>query len=221
MRRLDLVVAAIVTLAVAAPAAPAAAQAGRIRGVVQDTNGDPIQGALVRATHPDAPRELTAATDDKGRFAIIGMRLAPNWKFIAEAPGYHSTEGSAPVRSQLGPPITFTLIRDPGPIPGALAEDITAQLDAAKALRSEGQIDKALAAYEAIQGRNARLTAVNLVIADVYREKATAERDAATRQAFLRKAVAAYETILKEDAGHERARSEMAVVAAQLQQPAR
>jgi hypothetical protein len=214
MRRLHLVVAAVVTVFIASDAA---AQAGRVRGVVQDTNGDPIKGAVVKATHPDALRELAGTTDEKGRFAIIGMRLAPDWHFVAEAPGYYPAEGNAGVRSQLGPPIVFTLSRDPGPIPGALARDIVDQLAAAEALRAGGQADQALAAYEAIQGSNAKLTAVNLVIADLYREKAAREANAATRRALLQKAVAAYESLLKGDAANERARVEMAAVTADLQ----
>ena len=173
-------------------------------------------GAIVRAIHPDAiPRERSAATDERGRFALIGLRLAPNWRFIAEAPGFFPEEGSAQVRSQIGAPMTFTLRRDPGPIPGALVKDIQGQLTIANALRDQGRHDEAIAAYQAIQTQNAKLTTVNLVLADVYREKAAKESGAA-RRATLAKAAAAYEAVLKDDAGNERARQELAAVAADL-----
>ena len=218
MRRFQLVVAMVFTVWLAAPAD---AQTGRIRGVVRDLGGAPIHGAIVKAIHPDArPRERATATDQNGRFALIGLHLAPNWRFVAAAPGFFPEEGTARVRSQIGAPITFTLRRDPGPIPGALVKDIQDHLKAANALRDEGRHDEAIAAYQAIQIQNAKLTTVNLVLADIYRDKATRESGAA-RQATLKKAAAAYEAVLKEDAGNERARQELAAVGAALKDQTR
>lgn len=97
MRRLSLLAAAVLV----AFAAPVAAQNGRVQGVVKDLNGEPIKGAIVKATHPEAvPREFTAVTDDRGRFAIIGLRTALTWKFVVTAPGYFDVEGNLLVRSQ-------------------------------------------------------------------------------------------------------------------------
>lgn len=215
MRRLQLVAAAafMVTLAV-----PAAAQTGRIQGMVRDVNGDPIKGAVVRAVHPDAStREFTSATDERGRWAIIGMRLGPNWRFVAEAPGYYTEEGTAQVRSTMGQPMIFTLRRDPGPIPGALVKDIQGQLTIANSLRDQGRYDEAIAAYQSIQTQNAKLTAVSLVLGGVYRDKAERQTGAA-RRTSLEKAAAAYETVLKDDASNERAKQELAAVTAALSQ---
>lgn len=215
MRRLQLVAAAafIVTFA-----APAAAQTGRIQGMVRDIDGEPIKGAIVRAIHPDAsPREFTSATDERGRWAIIGMRLGANWRFIAEAPGYFTEEGTAPVRSTMGQPLIFTLRRDPGPIPGALAKDIQGQLTIANSLRDQGRYDEAIAAYQSIQTQNAKLTTVGLVLGGLYRDKAERESGAA-RRTSLEKAAAAYEAVLKDDSGNERAKQELAAVTAALNQ---
>jgi hypothetical protein len=188
MRRLQIVAAALVTVGIALPAAGQ----GRIMGVVQDTNGRGIKGAIVRAVNADtSPREWTSTTDDKGRFVILGLRVGPNWRFLAEAPGYFAVEGTALVRSTFGQPLTFTMRRDPGPIPGALVKDIQEQLTAAHALRDQGRYDQALSAYQSIQSKNPRLTAINLVIAGVYRQKAEQERDGAARQALLERASAA------------------------------
>lgn len=207
----------IVAVIIAAMAAPAAAQSGRVQGVVRDLNGDAIKGAIVKATHPEAqPREFTAVTDDRGRFAIIGMRTGTTWNFVVSAPGYFDVEASSMIRSQLGPPVTFGMRRDPGPLPGALTKDIQDQLTAAQAMRSQGQYDQAIAAYQSIQTRNARLTAVNLVLAGAYRDKARSESNGAARRALLEKAVAAYDALLKEDADHERASAERAATLADL-----
>ncbi|MBI4263584.1 MAG: carboxypeptidase regulatory-like domain-containing protein [Acidobacteria bacterium] len=216
MRRLQLVAAvATVTMGLAAQAA---AQTGRVQGIVRDLNGEPIRGAIVRATHPEAmPNELTAATDERGRFAIIGLRTATSWHFVAEAPGYFPAEGDATVRSAIGAPLTFTLRRDPGPIPGALVGNIQQQITAARELKEAGRLDEAIAAYQTIQSRNARLTTINLVLADLYREKAQKEPDGAARQSLLEKALAAYDAVLQEDATHGRAKVEREEVAADLQ----
>ena len=64
-------------------AAIAGAQVGRVGGVVKDDDGQPIKGATVSAENPDAPLgSFTATTDDKGRFAIIGLARAsgPSWR---------------------------------------------------------------------------------------------------------------------------------------------
>ena len=215
MRRLKIIAAALMTLGFAANAA---AQ-GRIMGIVQDTNGRPIKGAIIRAQNPEtSSREWTAASDDKGRFVLLGLRLSPSWRFTAEAPGFFSSEGTAPVRSNFGPPLTFNLRRDPGPLPGALVKDIQEQLEAAKALRDAGRYDQALAAYQSIYSRNTKLTNVNLVIAEVYRQKAEQERDPAARQALLERASAAYDEVLKNDADNDHAKAELDAVRASLNQ---
>jgi tetratricopeptide (TPR) repeat protein len=209
MRRLKIIAAALMTLGIAAPAA---AQ-GRVMGVVQDTNGRPIKGAIIRATNPDtSAREWTAATDDKGRFVLLGLRIGPNWRFVAEAPGYFPAERTEPVRTTFGTPLGFSLQRDPGPIPGALVKDIQEQLAAANALRDEGRHDQALAAYQSIQSKNPKLTSLNLVIGDVYRRKADQERDATARQTLLEQASAAYDEVLKTDADNAHAKAELAAV---------
>jgi hypothetical protein len=213
MRRLSLL-AAFVLMAFAAPAA---AQAGRVQGIVRDLNGEPIKGAIVKATHPEAmPREFTAVTDDRGRFAIIGLRTSTTWKFVVTAPGYFDVEGSLLVRSQIGPPLSFGMRRDPGPVPGALTKDIQDQLTAAQTMRDDGRYDQAIAAYQSIQTRNARLTAVNFVLAGTYRDKARGEANAAARRALLERAVAAYDALLKDDAANERATSERTATLAEL-----
>lgn len=194
-------------------AVPAAAQTGRALGVVRDTQGRPIKGASVKATNPDAPTDFTSTTDDKGRFVMIGLRSGV-WTFVAEAPGYLPQQGSLPIRAAAGAPFEFTLARDPGPAPGALAKTIQQELEAAAALRQQGRYDQAIAAYQAIQVKNAKLTSVNLVLAGLYRDKARQETDKAAAQALRERAIAIYTDILKEDGTNERALIELALTQA-------
>ena len=93
----------------------ASAQAASAMGTVKDQAGKAIKGATVRAVNPDAsPSQFASATDDKGRWAMIGLRSG-TWRFIVEAPGYFTVETTVPVRVAASPPLTFTLARDPGP----------------------------------------------------------------------------------------------------------
>lgn len=213
MRRLQIIGTTLITLGLAA----SAAAQGRVMGVVRDTSGEPVKGATIRATNTaTSGQEWTSTTDDKGRFVILGMRVGPNWTFVAEAPGYEATEVTAIVRSVFGTPMRFTLRSDPGPVAGALARDIMDELAEANALRDAGRYDEAIAAYQEIQSNNPTLTALHLVIAGAYRQKAEQARDDAARQALLERASAAYDALLEADADNARARTELAAVRARL-----
>jgi tetratricopeptide (TPR) repeat protein len=216
MRRFRIIATVLMTFCMAA----AAAGQGRVRGVVQDADGRPIKGALIRAVHPDtSDREWTSTTDDKGRFVFLGMRIGTNWTFRAEAPGFSPMQGSAPVRSAFGVPLTFSLPREPGPLPGALVKDIQDQVASANVLREQGRYDQAITAYQSIQAKNPKLTSIHFVLAGVYRQQAEQERNTTARLALLERASAAYDEVLKADADNPRARAELAAVRAALTGP--
>jgi hypothetical protein len=105
--------------------------------------------------------------------------------------------------------MTIVLEKALAPIPDALASNIQQQLAAAKTLRDEGRLDQALSAYQEIRSKNPKLTSVNLVLGDVYRKKAAQERDPAARRVLLDRAIDSYNELLKTDASHERARTEL------------
>jgi len=199
-----------VTLAVALAAAASAQTAGRITGTIKDPDGKPIKGATVRATNEAVNARITSTTDDKGRFAMIGVRTG-RWIIVAEAPNFLPLQGSADVSSSNLPVLALTLQRDPGPMPGALTKTTGEDIAAAEALRKAGKYDEAIAAYQSIQSKNARLTTVNLMLATLYREKAEQEKDAAAKQALLARAIAAYTDVLRSDDTNARARVELGV----------
>ena len=207
MRRFQLILFGAVTLAVAASAG---AQAGRVTGTVKDVDGKAIKGATVRASNEIAAARITSTTDDKGRFAMIGLRSGP-WKIVVDAPNFLPLEGQAAVSAGLSPVLALVLQRDPGPMPGALAKSIGEDVNGAEALRKAGRYDDAIAAYQAIQSKNARLTSVSLMLATLYREKAQQEKDSGARQALLGRAIAAYSDMLKSDETNTRARIELGV----------
>src|SRR6266508_2210197 len=161
----------LATLALTLTAAASAQTAGRITGTIRDPDGKPIKGATVRATNEAVNARITSTTDDKGRFAMIGVRSG-RWVIVAEAPNFVPLRGTSDVSSSVLPVLALTLQRDPGPMPGALSKTISEELAAADALRTAGRYDDAISAYQTVQSKNARLTAVSLMLATVYREKA-------------------------------------------------
>ena len=200
----------LATLALALTAAASAQTAGRITGTIKDPDGKPIKGATVRAINDAVNARITSTTDDKGRFAMIGVRTG-RWSIIAEAPNFLPIQGTSDVSSSVMPVLALTLQRDPGPMPGALSKTINGDVAAAEALRKAGRYDDALAAYQSIQSKNVRLTTVSLMLATLYREKAAQEKDATARQALLGRAMTAYADVLKSDDNNVRARVELGV----------
>ena len=191
---------------------PALAQTARALGTVKDVTGKPIKGAVVRALNADAyPGDLSSATDDKGRFAMLGLRTG-TWRFVVDAPGFLRLDVNAPVRVANAAPMQFSLARDPGPVPNALEQNVQQRLKEAATLRDAGQLDQALTVYQDIYAKNPRLTSVNLVLADVYQRKAAQAADVTARQSLLNRAIDAYNEVLKSDASNESARAGMARV---------
>ena len=206
MARVPIAAAAVAFLCIAVSAS---AQTARAMGTVRDIDGKPIKGATIRATNPDAyPPQVVSTSDDRGRWAMIGMRIG-TYGFVVEAPGFLTVQASAAVRTAASAPLMFTMARDPGPIPGALPSNIQAQLSAAGMLRDQGRLDQALSAYQEIRAKNPKLNAVNMVIGGIYRSRAAQEADPTARRALLDRAIESYQVVVEADAENERARREL------------
>ena len=205
MRRLPFLVFAALSLALVSSAA---AQTGRITGTIKDADGKAIKGAIVRAANDASAAKVTSTTDDKGRFAMIGLRSG-EWKITIEAPNFLTLQGQAAVSAGVAPVLALVMLRDLGPIPGALSKTIGDEITAAETLRKAGRHDEAIAAYLAIQSKNSKLTSVSLLLAGLYREKAQQEKDSTARLALLGRAITAYSDVLKSDETNTRARIEL------------
>ena len=196
----------LAALLVTGLASAATAQSGRVNGVVKDDDGQPIKGATVTAENENIGGSLTASTDDKGRFSIIGLRPG-QWTFIALAPGHGADGGRLAVRasSNLNPPMTFTLKRTGPGIGGALervsARDLQSSLAAAEALFNQKKWDEAIAAYRSILSTAPPLHVVHLQIAAAYLGKQDYER-----------AAAAYNDLLKVEPSNEKAAVGLAAI---------
>jgi len=191
-------------------AASAAAQVARVAGLVKDESGQPIKGATIRAENPDAPLgSLTAATDDKGRFAIIGLARG-EWMFTAEAPGFQAqfTELNIVRTGTPLPPLVFAMpkaiVRPPAGVEGLTAKDLQQQLGAADALFQQQKFEEAVGIYRSILRGAPSLGVVNLQIGAAYRNLKDYD-----------KAIAAYNDLLK--AEPENAKAQIGAAMASLE----
>jgi predicted Zn-dependent protease len=198
--RLRFVRAFVAAVLVIGSAGVARAQVARVSGFVKDAAGQPIKGATVRADNPDAALStLTAATDDRGRFAIIGLARG-DWSFTAEAPGFQAQFSDLSIQ-RIGtpnPPLTFTLqkavIRPAAGVEGVSAKDLQQQLAAADALYQQQKFEDAVGIYRAILAGSPSLAVVNLQIAAAYRNMKQYDN-----------AIAAYNDLLKAEPENQKA----------------
>jgi tetratricopeptide (TPR) repeat protein len=196
-----------VTLGVlGAIAVPASAQfrPGHIGGVVKDEEGGPIRGAVIVAQNKEAtPPSLTAVSDEKGRFGILGLRSGL-WSVMVKAPGFEPQVLSWPVRAQtMGPSIDIVLVAIPGGLPSIVfdklkASSVVEDLDKASALLDSGRADEAIEIYRALLVKAPSLTSLNLAIGRAYRVKKEPQR-----------AVESYRTLLETDPANVKVRLEL------------
>src|SRR5215470_6306397 len=166
------------------------AQGSRVVGVVKDETGQPIKGATLSLENPDAiPRNFTATSDERGRFAVLGLK-AGEWSIVAQAPGFLPDATRVQVRVTTPVAPTFTLRRAPLPPPSILgnvgAKELQNDLKAADRQFDSQQWDQAIASYKNILSRAPALSMLNLQIGAAYRNKK--DYDAA---------IAAYNDLLK------------------------
>ena len=180
-------------------AASAQAQTGRVVGVVKDESGQPIKGATLSLENPDAsPRNFTATSDDRGRFAVIGLK-AGEWSLVAQAPGFQAEVARLQVRATTPSAPALTLRRAPQAPASALGtigvKDLQAELRSADQQFAAQQWDQAIASYKSILTRAPALSVVNLQVGAAYRNKKDYDG-----------ALAAYNDLLKADPNSDKAR---------------
>ena len=193
-----LFVFAVACTAVLAAAPPAPAQmVGRLTGSVKTVTGQPIKAATVRAVNPAViPNEFTVTTDQKGEWAILGLR-GGLWEVTASAPGFEST--TVAVRTTLSmnnPRVQITLVGVPvkGAMDGVDTKKLQASLSAAESLMVQEKWDEAAAEYRNILAMVPALDSVNLALGRALLMK----KDYAG-------ASAAYGELLKKDARNQKA----------------
>lgn len=188
-------VLASVSLSVAQPLV------GRLTGSVKNLAGQPIKAATVRAANPSAvPSEFTATSDQKGEWAILGLR-GGLWEVEASAPGFETSTVAVRVAMSLNnPKVEFVLVGTPvrGVMDGVDTRRLQASLSAAESLMAQEKWDEAVAEYRNALAMAPPLDTVNLAIGRALRMK----KDYAG-------AAAAYGEVLKRDAQNQKALLEL------------
>ena len=179
-------------------AGSAAAQGSRVVGIVKDETGQPIKGATLSLENPEAiPRNFTATSDDRGRFAVLGLK-AGEWSIVAQAPGFVPDATRVQVRVTTPVAPVLTLHRAPAPPPSILgnvgAKDLQKELSTADQQFDAQQWDQAIGTYKNILSRAPALAVLNLQIGAAYRNKKDFDN-----------AIAAYNELLKADPKNEKA----------------
>jgi tetratricopeptide (TPR) repeat protein len=185
--------------AVFAGVQPSAAQSlvARLTGSVKTLGGQPVKAATIRALNPSTiPNEFTTTSDQKGEWAILGLR-GGLWEVTASAPGFESSTVAVRVAvSMNNPKLEFVLVGTPvkGAMDGVDTKKLQASLSAAESLMAQEKWDEAAAEYRSILAMAPALDTVSLALG---------------RALLLKKdyagASAAYGDVLKKDARNQKA----------------
>jgi tetratricopeptide (TPR) repeat protein len=161
-------VVAVACVAALALVPPASAQmVGRLTGSVKTITGQPVKAATIRAVNPSViPSEFTTTSDQKGEWAILGLR-GGLWEVTVSAPGFE--ESTVAVRTTLSmsnPKVQVTLVGMPirGAMDGVDTKKLQASLGAAESLMMQQQWDEAAAEYRGILAMAPALDSVNLAL---------------------------------------------------------
>lgn len=197
-------VVGVATLLLTTVAGSALAQGSRVVGIVKDETGQPIKGATLSLENPDAiPRNFTATSDERGRFAVLGLK-AGEWSIVAQAPGFLPDATRVMVRVTTPVAPAFTLRRAPLPPPSVLgnvgAKELQNELKAADQQFDAQQWDQAIATYKNILNRAPALSVLQLQIGAAYRNKKDYDN-----------AIATYNDLLKAEAANDKARIGLAL----------
>jgi tetratricopeptide (TPR) repeat protein len=191
--------ASIATFILTTTAGSALAQGSRVVGIVKDEAGQPIKGATLSLENPDAiPRNFTATSDERGRFAVIGLKSG-EWAIVAQAPGFIADAARVLVRVTTPVAPIFVLRRAPQAPPSILgnvgAKDLQTELQNADQQFNSQQWDQAIASYRNILARAPSLSILDLQIAAAYRNKKDYDG-----------AIAVYNELLRADPASDKAR---------------
>ncbi len=149
---------------------------GRIVGTVTDENGAPIEGALVIVQSTRGETKLEGRSDDKGRFAIVGLGSG-SWRVTASIEGYQSASIEMSVRQlSQNPPISFALRKLSGLAAFAADKEGLALFDQGNDLLSQGDYDEALRRFEAFAAKHPEIYQVRLNIGTCYLKKEEFDR---------------------------------------------
>ena len=140
---------------------------GRLKGVVVDQDGKPIEGVKVKLYSARGQSGLEVTTDAKGEWFANYIR-GGGWDIDFEKSGYMPKKLSTNIPEiTKNPPIQIQLQKVEGPL---LTDEVKAELNEGNKLFQEKNYEAAIAAYQDILVKNPDITIVNLNIGNCYFE---------------------------------------------------
>ena len=162
----------VIMLAAGVFASTALAQGGMFTGTVKDDEGN-LEGAKVIIENPDGiPPKFEQLTDDRGRFAMIGI-ASGDWTLIVEAEGHHPFAEIVPLLQGRNPPFDVVLERIKHPLEIALGESalegldpdaIQAEFEAGDSAYNNEQWEEAISNYRSVLAKLPMMNMLNLQI---------------------------------------------------------
>lgn len=201
---------ATICLVLVATAAVAQLGRGRMQGTVTDQEGNPLAGVKVTAHNPDVtPSTLESATDENGRWAIMGF-TSDQWQFTFALDGYLPLEINARVQMLSKNPDMDVELTSATPEAVAVAAGVGESggelanmelFEEGEAAFEAGEYTVAAAKWEEFLLANPGIYQVNVNIGNAYREAGDNS-----------KAMAAFRLVLDNDPTDPRANFNMAEV---------
>lgn len=141
---------------------------GRLKGVVVDQDGQPIEGVKVKLFSVRGQSGFEVTTDAKGEWFANYIR-GGGWNIDFEKTGYLPKKLSTNIPEiTKNPPIQTQLQKVEGPM---LTDEIKAELNEGNKLFEEKQYEAAIAAYQDILAKNPDITIINMNIGNCYFEQ--------------------------------------------------
>ncbi len=169
MKKALIIVTLAVFLAVSLFALGDVTGKGKIRGIVTDESGKPLEGVTVKLYSVRAQSYFlpNPVTDSEGRWRAIYLR-GGGWNIDFEKAGYETKKVSYPVNEQAGaknPEIEIKMIKIEGIV---LNEEIVTELEKGNLLFTEKKYQEALLAYEEILKKNPEVFIIYKNIGNCY-----------------------------------------------------
>ena len=141
----------------------------RFTGAVRDDTDRPVRGATITASGPNrTDSTFTVTTDQKGRFAILGLSSGP-WVFAIAAPGFEAQRATTEVLTDgSNAALNVRLVRGTRqrmpPISSVPAAAIQSLIEAAESAAGRGDVAAAVAGYRDLLAKVPALTTAYLRI---------------------------------------------------------
>ena len=157
----------------------------RVKGIVLDEQGHPIEGVHVKLYLPKAEGGVRATTDSKGIWKANWIRFG-SWSVDFEKLGYEPKKISIQVsEAKKNPLVDVVLIKAKGLV---ISEDIKSRLDKGNALFDQGKYDEAIALFQTMVEENPDLYVIYTNIGNCY-----------FQQNKYDEAITSYQKVLEQD----------------------